>query len=198
MHGRLDRQRQRRSNSWNPLREIWKNAGMEARKWVSNSKQVLAAIPEDKQASEFVIRDAEQPVVKTLGLSWFSEEDMLSVPAPRLSGSPTVTKRNVLKQIATIFDPLGLISPAIIKGKVLLQTMWSRGYDWYEEVYENLANEIQSSFEQLSGVAAVRIPCCIRLAVSVKSSKVITLCTQDLSISNPTQLRVGCWLRKVK
>ena len=120
-----------------------------------------------------MICDAEQPVTKTLGVSWFSEEDMLSVAAPPLSGSPTVTKRNVLKQIAKIFDPLGLTSPAIIKEKMLLQTMWSRGYDW-DEVYENLAKEIQSWFEQFSGVAAVRIPRCIRLAVSVKSSKVIT------------------------
>ena len=64
------------------LQEIWKNAGMEARKWVSNSKQVLAAIPEDKQASELMVRDAERPVTKTLGVSWFNEEDTLSVPAP--------------------------------------------------------------------------------------------------------------------
>ena len=33
-----------------------------------NSKQVLAAIPKEKQASESVIRDAEQPLTKTLGV----------------------------------------------------------------------------------------------------------------------------------
>ena len=48
------------------LQEIWKNADMEARKWVSNSKQVFAAIPEEKQASGLIIRNAEQSVTKTL------------------------------------------------------------------------------------------------------------------------------------
>ena len=111
------------------LQELWKNAGMEARKWVSNSKQVMEAIPEEHRTSELVIRDEGQPVTKTLGISWFSEEDTLSIPAPVMSASVSVTKRNVLKKIATVFDPLGLISPAIIKGKMLLQMLWSRGYD---------------------------------------------------------------------
>jgi hypothetical protein len=69
------------------LQELWAKAGMEARKWISNSKHVLAAIPEEHRASELVIRDADQPVSKTLGLSWFSEEDTLSIPAPSISAT---------------------------------------------------------------------------------------------------------------
>jgi hypothetical protein len=38
------------------------------------------------------------------------------------------TKRPKEGTVATIFDPLGLISPAIIKGKMLVQSLWSRGY----------------------------------------------------------------------
>ena len=67
------------------LQELWKKAGMEARKWVSNLKQVMEAIPEEHRASELVIRDEGQPVTKTLGISWFSEEDTLSIPAPVMS-----------------------------------------------------------------------------------------------------------------
>ena len=93
-----------------------------------------------------------------LGLSWFSEEDTLSIPAPVMSASISVAKRNVLKKIASVFDPLGLISPALIKEKVLLQILWSRGYDRDDEIYEDIANEIQSWFDQLSVLAQVRIP----------------------------------------
>ena len=58
---------------------------------------------------------------------------------------------------------------------MLLQTMWGRGYDWDEEVYEHLANEIHSWFEQLFGSQQSGfLDRCNRLAVSVKSSKVIT------------------------
>ena len=72
---------------------------MEAMKWVSNSKQVLAAIAEEHRASELVIQNAEQPVTKTLGISWFSKENTLSVPAPPMTASVSVTKRNVLKKV---------------------------------------------------------------------------------------------------
>ena len=91
-----------------------------------------------------------------------------------MSESVSVTKRNVLKKIATVFDPLGLISPAIIKGKMLLQMLWSRGYDWDDEIYDDIANEIQSWLDQLSVLAQVQIPRCIRLSLTVTSFKLIT------------------------
>ena len=138
------------------LQELWKNADMEARKWVSNSKEVMEAIPEDHRASELIIRDEDQPVTKTLGISWFSEEDTLSIPAPVMSASVSITKRNVLKKIAKVFDPLGLNSPAIIEEKMLLQFLWSRGHDWDDEIYDNIANEIQSWFDQLSVLSVIR------------------------------------------
>ena len=156
------------------LQELWGKAGMDARKWVSNSKRVLAAIPEEHRASELVIQNAEQPVTKTLGVSWFSEEDTLSVSSPTTSKFGPVTKRNVLKKIATIFDPLGLMSPAIIKGKMLLQILWTRGYDWDDEIQDSIANEIQVWFGQLSALAEVKIPRCIQLPLNVTSFKLVT------------------------
>ena len=156
------------------LQELWAKAGMEARKWVSNSKQVLAAIPEEHRASELLIQDTDQPMSKTLGLSWFSEEDTLSVPASPRSTTRPITKRNVLKKIATVFDPLGLISPVVIRGKQLLQTLWGRGYDWDDEILDDVANEIQSWFDQLLAIAQVKVPRCIRLPVRVASFKLVT------------------------
>ena len=48
------------------LQELWKNAGMEARKWVSNLKLDMEAVPEEHRAFELVIQDEDQPVTKTL------------------------------------------------------------------------------------------------------------------------------------
>ena len=64
-------------------------------------------------------------------------------------------------------DPLGLISPAIIKGNMLLQMLWSRGYDRDDEIHDDIASEIQSWFDQLSVLSQVRIPRCIRLFLTV-------------------------------
>ena len=43
-----------------------------------------------------------------------------------------ITKRAVLKQIALAFDLLGLFSPVILHGKVILQTLWNQNISWDE------------------------------------------------------------------
>ena len=40
------------------------------------------------------------------------------------------TKRNVLRKIATLFDPLGFLSPFTITAKIFMQEMWIIGVDW--------------------------------------------------------------------
>lgn len=49
------------------------------------------------------------------------------------------TKRNFLKKIATLFDPIGLLSPFTMRRKILLQDMWTADLDWDEEMNESLA-----------------------------------------------------------
>ena len=45
-----------------------------------------------------------------------------------------LTKRQILAQINGIYDPLGLLSPFVIKGKILLRELWARhgkiGWDY--------------------------------------------------------------------
>ena len=110
---------------------------MKARKLISNSPDVMAAIPTEDRATEFTINDSQDPVTKTLGLSWNSVNDVLTIPKSSKPAEFDVTKRNVLSKIATIFDPLGFISPVVVKAKIILQKLWSQGYEWDEEVIFN-------------------------------------------------------------
>ena len=57
------------------LDELWSRAGMHARKWLSNSPQVLEKIPIKDRASEVDINKDSRPTVKTLGITWLPEED---------------------------------------------------------------------------------------------------------------------------
>lgn len=36
------------------------------------------------------------------------------------------TKQSLLKQVASVFDPMGLFSTVLIKGKIFLQSLWSK------------------------------------------------------------------------
>ena len=117
---------------YHELKDLRGKANMQARKWVPNSSKVLAEIPEEDQTLEMTISENNTPTTKTLGLSWNSKDDLFTI----LMASPRrlqITKRNVLRKIATVFDPLGFISPFVVIAKMLLQELWSRGYGWDDE-----------------------------------------------------------------
>ena len=56
-----------------------------------------------------------------------------------MSAELPLTKRNVLRKIATIFDPPGFVGPFVVKAKILLQELWSRGYDWDDVIQDDIA-----------------------------------------------------------
>ena len=159
---------------YHELSALWAKAGMHARKWVSNSDKVMAVIPEEDRATEVNIRDNKDTVTSTLGLQWNSTEDVFVVPAIPAPFDYPITKRSVLKKVATVFDPLGLISPFIVQAKIMLQELWHRGYDWDEEVEDEVANRIQNWFSQLPCLANVKAPRGLRNQQPVKSREVVT------------------------
>ena len=158
---------------YHQLKSLWVKAGMHAQKWVSNSAKVMAVIPEEDRATEVNIRDNKDAVTTTLGLQWNSTKDILAVPATPPPLDYPITKRNVLK-IATVFDPLGLVSPFIVQAKIMLQELWNRGYDWDEEVQDEVANRIRLWFLQLSSLANVKISRCLQNQQPVKLGEVVT------------------------
>ena len=90
------------------LIELWAGAEMLARKWLSNSAKILEEIPLQVRASEVEIGKDPLPTMKTLGVTWLPEEDMFTIKENPLESGFEFTKRNFLKKIATLFDPIGI------------------------------------------------------------------------------------------
>ena len=67
---------------------------------------------------------------KLLGLRWDRKEDTLSVAFPAENADPT--KRGILGKLAKIYDPLGLVAPVTLEGKLFyseacdLKQAWDR------------------------------------------------------------------------
>ena len=118
-----------------------------------------------------MINSGQDPVTKTLGISWHSTDDLFTVTASPISPDFQTTKRNVLRKVARIFDPLGFLCPYVIVAKIILQELWMRGYDWDDEVQDEIANKIGDWFEQLKSLKEVKIPRCLRNPEPVKSKK---------------------------
>ena len=78
-------------------------------------KEFLKSIPEQDRVKE--------TIMKVLGILWNAIKDHLIVKGSK----PTEcsSKREVLKSIATVFDPLGFFTPATLQGKLFLQDLWA-------------------------------------------------------------------------
>ena len=89
---------------------------------------------------------------KVLGLNWNEEEDGLSVSLSSLRQPACFTKRKLLSMFSSIFDPLGLLSPFVMRMKVLFQETWKLKTPWDEElptemkqVWERWISELENS-----------------------------------------------------
>ena len=80
---------------------LWKKAGMHAHKWLSNSSEVLSAIPVEDRASDIDFDNGKLPTVKTLGILWRAKEDVFSFHSSPPENSENIMKRSLLRAVAT-------------------------------------------------------------------------------------------------
>ena len=143
------------------LSQLLRQAGMHARKWLSNSPRVLRDIPLQDRKAEVDLDADYLPSTKTLGVWWLSDQDVFTFRENAPSSDVKYTKRNFLKQIATLFDPIGFLAPFTIRAKMLLQQMWMAGFDWDEELTEPLTNAAWAWFSELPELTLLQIPRCL-------------------------------------
>ncbi|XP_029054599.2 uncharacterized protein LOC114881882 [Osmia bicornis bicornis] len=68
------------------------------------------------------------------------------------------TKRLVLSEVAQIFDPLGLLSPIIIRAKVFLQELWLLNLKWDDPLPSNVKTRWIAIREDLTSLAKLSMP----------------------------------------
>ena len=83
--------------------------------------EVLQFIPSADYATEVDLDRGELPPVKTLVVLWCPMEDVFKFQVNQPPEKHEHSKRSFLKKIATLFDPLDLLSPYTVRAKVLLQ-----------------------------------------------------------------------------
>ena len=140
------------------LSYLLSKAGMHARKWLSNSPTVLSEVPIQDQKSEVDLDRDQLPCAKTLGVWWLAKEDIFIFREHVPESDMQYTKRNFLKKIATLFDPIGFLAPFTIRAKMLLQDMWTAGLDWDDELTEPLINLARAWFGELGDLKDIQVP----------------------------------------
>lgn len=114
--------------------EINLAAGMELKKWRSNRVEV---IPNDctlAHDSKTFKGDG-----KVLGLNWNSERDDLQFSVDNtllIQYKKVLTKREILRAVMSLFDPLGLVAHVVMPAKIILRVIWRTGCGWDEKLEE--------------------------------------------------------------
>lgn len=110
--------------------------GFELHKLFSSSDIFLKSFPENpsnQTSTEYEINFGNVPN-KVLGKKWNPASDTLCISVPENIFLTHITKRKILSIIAQCYDPLGLINPVIVKGKILIQRLWILKLDWDTEI----------------------------------------------------------------
>ena len=66
---------------------------------------------------------------------------MLEIQVPKPPDNQPLTKREILSQLASIYDSLGMISPTIVKGKQIYRDACDETEGWKTEVSDRLKRE---------------------------------------------------------
>ncbi|XP_008478454.1 uncharacterized protein LOC103515297 [Diaphorina citri] len=129
--------------------------GFELRKWSCSHPEVLEGLSLDLLENSHPMGDNQ--TLRVLGIQWDSKEDVFSYHVKPII-DVCVTKRQVLSQIARIFDLPGFLGPVIVWMKILMQRLWLMGLGWDEPLPDDLLAEWSSFISELPDLQMMKIP----------------------------------------
>jgi len=101
---------------------------------------------------------------RVLGTNWnYFTDEFLSKFQPHVERAQGLlsTKQNILRVIASFYDPMGLISPIIVQMKILLQDICKTDYHWDAELDSELITRWMKLISELGQVNVIQIPRCV-------------------------------------
>ena len=147
-------------------KRIFSEASMNLSEWITKSDEFNDTIP--------VYDRAGQKTIKVLALSWNTVEDTIRLK--RDLGDTCVTKRDMLKQGASVFYPLGLFSSITLRGKLLLQNIWMKKLDWDDPIDESEIKVWSSLKEDLFRISDLKVRICVSIQGKDALSNLLCFC----------------------
>ncbi|XP_077553123.1 uncharacterized protein LOC144167838 [Haemaphysalis longicornis] len=139
--------------------EIFMLAGMRLHKWGSNSAPLTGMFEENGGVERNLGQVAN--VLKVLGMTWKPKQDCLTFSPDQVvefAQRGGDTKRFVLQTTARLYDPLGLLSPFVVRAKILFQEIWKRNLRWDDVLPEQLLKEWIAWCDELANLKEISVP----------------------------------------
>jgi hypothetical protein len=163
-------------------------------KYASNSKELIASIRNELTDRLKIVEFNPNEVISVLGLQWRANDDLLGikVDSDAVKENNVYSKRSILSLISRVFDPLGLVAPVTVRGKLLMQDIWREEKGWDAQVSEEIQKKVNSYIKDLLALAPFSIDRCY-FSGKVVSKQLIAFC-------DASTLAFGCvaYLRSVE
>ena len=146
------------------LPKVTEGMDMKIQKFYSNSRLALKSLPENLLSTKVHFSDKEEifDSNKVLGMVWDANTDLITYNAKYKNADQFIeamslkkvskgdwTKRLILRLSATVYDPLGLISPFTIRARTILQALWGENLEWDTPVPEKFISLWKAWLEEL-------------------------------------------------
>ncbi|XP_069122241.1 uncharacterized protein [Argopecten irradians] len=146
---------------------LWEGGRLRLHKISSNSPELMKSFPSEDLAEN--LKDLSSltdnaPLQRSLGIFWNVTLDSFTCKVS--DEEKPFTKRGVLSSIGGLYDPLGLLAPITIKGKMFFRHIMDLTISWDDPLPSNLEKEWLQWRSSLKDLEALNIPRCYGTGVT--------------------------------
>ena len=148
---------------YNEIIPLLNSRGFPLTNFFSNSDKLQSLISAEDLMTVKTLNFKDEIFIQTiLGMIWDVDSDCFKFVYKNNDNiQKDGTRRNILSVYSSIFDPLGLIQPFILKPKLLIQDLSRLKCGWDEKIPEKINNEWQTWRKEISKITDYVFPRCI-------------------------------------
>lgn len=136
---------------------IMAEAKMELRLWTFGPENDSGTVAKNSDSVSMV-----------LGLQWDRREDSLTIHIKTSVILGDLSKRKLLSLVHAVFDPLGIILPAMLPAKLILQEAWAIKSNWDIPLPDDLRARFVKWYEGLPSLSQIKLS--RRIGFGIKDS----------------------------
>ncbi|KAL7631639.1 UNVERIFIED_CONTAM: hypothetical protein RMT77_018057 [Armadillidium vulgare] len=128
-----------------------REGGFDLCSWSSNNRELRGIFQQENKISSHQCQEE-----RVLGYLFQVDSDTFSLSDFKLG--EVTTKRQLLSEVAKVFDPLSLFLPVTIRGRLLVKKTWEQEIDWDEEVDQDLRKAWGKLRQDLESLKTLKFP----------------------------------------
>jgi hypothetical protein len=128
--------------------------------WISNSEELVRVMQGEKNTTSSDVPLIDDGNKKVLGVVWNTRDDTLGFRVDNMM-EEEYTRVSLTSKVATVFDPLGLAAPLIVKAKIRLRELGVKGLRWSDPADETDRVWLESWFAIMRELSHVSLERCL-------------------------------------